>query len=369
MNNQDIGFRSEILEHIFLEHNGKVSDKWSMYIAEYDRLFQNYRNRPIYLLEIGVQNGGSLEIWGKYFPKAKKLIGCDINPDCAQLQFDDTRIALVVSDANTDGAQQQIQNLSPKFDLIIDDGSHRSSDIIHSFCRYFPVLANDGLYVAEDLHCSYWQEFEGGLFQPYSSIAFFKKLADLTNYEHWGVEKKRQDILAGFFNSYGVSIDENSLSHIHSIEFINSMCVVRKKAHMHNLLGARKVSGKKSIVRYMPDELIGAKNQTPSQIRNPWSILIKTSDEDLAAKKNEIIELKKTVADYEKKIKSLEENVFVKTLEFHSKMQLSLKNQLLNEQSYSQKLLFEIEENQEKDVLLAMQYIENSSSINHETEK
>ena len=85
------------LANFFAEHNGKVSDKWSIYIAEYDRLFYTYRNLPICLLEIGVQNGGSLEIWGKFFTNATKLIGCDISPGCAQLEFDDPRIAIVVA--------------------------------------------------------------------------------------------------------------------------------------------------------------------------------------------------------------------------------------------------------------------------------
>ena len=90
------------LKNVFVEHREKVSDKWSIYVAEYDRLFQVYRDQPIRLLEIGVQNGGSLEIWGKFFTNAEKLVGCDINPDCAQLQFDDPRIAIVLANANTD---------------------------------------------------------------------------------------------------------------------------------------------------------------------------------------------------------------------------------------------------------------------------
>ena len=93
--------QTNTLNNIFAEHRGKVADKWSIYIVEYDRLFLEYRDRPIRLLEIGIQNGGSLEIWDKFFTHAEKLVGCDINPDCAQLQFDDPKIAVVVANANT----------------------------------------------------------------------------------------------------------------------------------------------------------------------------------------------------------------------------------------------------------------------------
>jgi len=67
------------LKQLFLEHQGKVSDKWSLYLDEWDRFFKPYRDQSINLLEIGIQNGGSLEIWSRYFPKAGKLVGCDID--------------------------------------------------------------------------------------------------------------------------------------------------------------------------------------------------------------------------------------------------------------------------------------------------
>ena len=57
------------LFELYREHQGKVSDKWSIYLSEYDRLFSSYRDRPVRMLEIGIQNGGSLEIWSKYFPE------------------------------------------------------------------------------------------------------------------------------------------------------------------------------------------------------------------------------------------------------------------------------------------------------------
>ena len=75
------------LFELYREHQGKVSDKWSIYLSEYDRLFSIYRDQPIRMLEIGVQNGGSLEIWSKYFPDAHVLVGCDINPDCAKFDL------------------------------------------------------------------------------------------------------------------------------------------------------------------------------------------------------------------------------------------------------------------------------------------
>ena len=55
-----------------IEHKGKISDKWNLYLDIYERIFCSLRNKPISLLEIGIQNGGSLEIWASYFSLAKK---------------------------------------------------------------------------------------------------------------------------------------------------------------------------------------------------------------------------------------------------------------------------------------------------------
>ena len=81
------------LNTLYRDHHGKVSDKWSFYISEYDRLFYKLRDREINLLEIGIQNGGSLEIWAQYFEKAKTLVGCDVEPNCHSLKFVDPQHA------------------------------------------------------------------------------------------------------------------------------------------------------------------------------------------------------------------------------------------------------------------------------------
>ena len=67
-----------------------------------------------------------------------------------------------------------------EFDIIIDDGSHNSDDIVRSFCNYFNHLKDDGLYIIEDLHCSYHQQHRGGIFYPISSINFFNFIASIS---------------------------------------------------------------------------------------------------------------------------------------------------------------------------------------------
>lgn len=288
------------LSQLYAEHAGKASDKWSLYLREYDRLFGEYRNKEICMLEIGIQNGGSLEIWSKYFPDAQTLIGCDINPDCARLSYEDPRIQVIVGDANAPDTRSRVLDRCSEFDIVIDDGSHLSRDIIKSFVLYFSRVKEGGVFIAEDLHCSYWGEFDGGLFDPYSSITFFKRLADIINYEHWGVSKARSDILRGIFSRYGCEIDEAVLAQVHSVEFINSMCVVRKAPASENGLGSRVVTGTKELVVQGNLELHGHTYQLDpifNQSRNPWSAISNPPDEVPEGTLEELVQARDKVAE------------------------------------------------------------------------
>lgn len=275
------------LRSLYDNHIGKASDKWEIYLEEYGRTFEEFRDSPIRLLEIGIQNGGSLEIWSKYFSKATTLVGCDINSDCAQLSYTDPRACVIVGDANTPDTYAMITQKSAEFDIVIDDGSHLSRDIIKSFCLYFPHVADGGTYIAEDLHCSYWAPFEGGLFHPYSSISFFKLLADVINFEHWGVEAPdRVSLLSGILSHNECDIALESLAQIRSVEFINSMCIIRKHPSATNVLGRRIVAGQEELVVTGLLSLNGARfteRDAPSQADNPWSTRLVPPAESIMA--------------------------------------------------------------------------------------
>jgi lipopolysaccharide biosynthesis protein len=259
------------LTDLHKKNQGKVSDKWSSYLDQYERLFNPLRDRTISLFEIGIQNGGSLEILSKYFPRAKVFVGCDIDQKCSKLIYQDPRINLVIGDANQKKIQKEVIQKGGPFDVVIDDGSHRSGDIIKSFVNYFPHLVDNGMYVIEDLHCSYWEDFEGGLFAPYSSMMFFKQLTDLINYEHWGVSKDFTEILEGFSVQYDLKFKQDVLKKIESIEFLNSMCVIRKSSGKPSGLGLRLVCGKDNVVSDAVKKVNLTKSIPPSQVNNVFS--------------------------------------------------------------------------------------------------
>lgn len=284
------------LQQLYELHKGKVSDKWSIYLAEYNRIFSSHRGGEVRLLEIGIQNGGSLEIWSEFFPRALKIVGCDINPDCAKLSYTDSRISVIVGDANTDDVERRISAISSEFELVVDDGSHTSGDIVRSFARYFPRVTDGGIFVAEDLHCSYWTGFDGGLFHPASSIAFFKRLADIISHEHWGVPAKRKDVLASFMRKYEFEIDEEVLSHIHSIEFVNSLCVVRKATPSQNELGVRFIAGTEELVVGGHKGLHQMRQGSIDESGNKWAQSDRLPEDEAEFKAKKILLLEQQLA-------------------------------------------------------------------------
>lgn len=271
-NDRSVSSRGEnSLKELYESHVGKVSDKWMSYLDFYSEIFSAHRLDSIRILEIGVQNGGSLEIWAKYFPNAKNIVGCEIVPAAGDLNFDDSRISVIVGDANASETVEKIRTLTHEFDIIIDDGSHRSDDIVRSFALYFPLLRDGGIFIAEDLHCAYWKDYQGGIEAPFSSMNFFKRLTDLVNREHWGGELGSDELLEYYAQTYGAEFLAAALDRVSEIRFRNSICMVVKGAEGANNLGLREVVGTESMVEPQTSPKLRATScVTKDESENPF---------------------------------------------------------------------------------------------------
>jgi hypothetical protein len=261
---------NNLLAELSEKHKGKYSDKWSSYLEVYWNLFEPICNGDSDLLEIGIQNGGSLEIWAKLFPNAGNLVGIDNNPKCSALKFDDPRIKVFVEDGSDITARNLVREAASNLGVVIDDGSHISSDIIRSFLLFFPQLRPGGIYVIEDLHASYWLDWEGGLSHPQSSMQFLKLLADVVNFDHWGIGAARTELFA-LIDSTKEFIEEETLSEIDSVQFMDSVCVIRKKQKSHIGLGPRIGSGVEAVVVEEIRDSLGQTSTPPAQDSNPFS--------------------------------------------------------------------------------------------------
>lgn len=206
----------------FKNHRGKVSDKWSSYLQNYDRITQYLEAKNI--LEIGVQNGGSLEIWNDIYPDAENIVGVDTNDSCSRLVFDSEIFTLVIADAGKHEIVQYLKDVSNSFDLIVDDGSHQNLDIVSSLVYLLPMLDSNGFYVIEDISTSYWPSWGGSLYRHESAMNFLYRIADAINHEHWRVTEGLREYLACPIEMSDDFLE--AVKRIRSISFQNSFVVI-----------------------------------------------------------------------------------------------------------------------------------------------
>ncbi|MDQ2804557.1 MAG: class I SAM-dependent methyltransferase [Pseudomonadota bacterium] len=163
----------------FLTNDQRTIHKWTHYFPAYERHLARYVNRPLLLVEIGCSDGGSLQMWKRYFGPYAQIVGLDLRQDCAG--FEEPQIAVRIGH-QADHAW--LANLIEEFgapDIVIDDGSHIQQDVLASFRFLYPRLNPNGVYVVEDLHTAYWPEFGGGLKRDGSFIEVCKSLLDDLN--------------------------------------------------------------------------------------------------------------------------------------------------------------------------------------------
>lgn len=118
------------------------------YLRHYAEFFAPYRDQNIVVLEIGVSDGYSLQLWERYFSRAT-ILGIDLQQRCKQ--FERGRIKVEIgSQADVEFLDKLCKNYS--LTIVVDDGSHRADHTMDSFNYLFPKLAAGGCYVIEDLY-------------------------------------------------------------------------------------------------------------------------------------------------------------------------------------------------------------------------
>lgn len=145
------------------------------YLKVYKSHFKKIRLNPLEILEIGVQNGGSLRMWRDYFPNSN-ITGIDINNGCKK--HGGERIKILIGDQ----ADADFLSTLGKFDIIIDDGGHTMVQQHTSYQVLWNHLNKGGIYVIEDLSTSYWPKFGGEYGEDNTMIGYLKDDIDSINY-------------------------------------------------------------------------------------------------------------------------------------------------------------------------------------------
>ncbi len=201
------------LELFFEHHQGRLIHKWRHYFEIYERHFARFRGRPINIVEFGVSQGGSMQMWKHYFGPSAQIFGVDINPGCKQ--FEEPGVQIFIGDQGDREFLRRLAKTLPPIDILIDDGGHTMQQQIRTFEELFPCVAPQGVYLCEDLHTSYWREFGGGYQHRGSFIEYSKSFIDALH--AWHSREPKRFTVSDFTRS------------VHSVHYYDSVVAIEKR--------------------------------------------------------------------------------------------------------------------------------------------
>ena len=200
------------LEQFFRGRKTSDIHKWSNYFDIYERYFSKFRGQPICFLEIGVDRGGSLEMWKDYFGEGATIVGVDIQPGCKAFQQADKKIYVEIGDQNDPAFLNYLQEKYHFFDIILDDGSHQFEHQRRTLEQLWPYCSE--LYLVEDTCTSYYPDFYGGRRVEGTFIEYSKNLIDEIHFHH----------------RFDTNPETMWSSTLYGLHFYSGMVVLEKKA-------------------------------------------------------------------------------------------------------------------------------------------
>lgn len=205
------------LEDLFYQSTNR-SIKWKKYFSIYEKLFHQFKDREITFVEIGILDGGSLEIWKKYFGKKARIIGIDNNPECKK--FENENYEIYIGSQSDKNFWKNFYSKIGNVDIILDDGGHTNDQQIITLLESIEHINDGGLHIVEDVHSSYQKHY--GNPYKYSFINFSKKIIDDVNTKFPNL------------NKFNFSLND----FIYSIEFFESIVAfkVDRKLCLENFL-------------------------------------------------------------------------------------------------------------------------------------
>ena len=205
------------------------SDKFNQhgYHRFYPHHLDRFRHREGNLVEIGVDEGKSLQLWRQYLPNAF-LHGVDIGRECKGERF-----VIHRCDQGDPGQLRVVAEQIGAAFAIIDDGSHIPEHQLLTFDLFFEaVLEPGGLYIIEDIEVSYWRRgvlygypTRYGLHSSRTLMAAMKLVVDWVNREF--LSDADRSVLSARLRDAGLSAA--TCDQVASLEFAQNCVLLRKR--------------------------------------------------------------------------------------------------------------------------------------------
>ena len=201
------------LEKYFTENPGNLIHKWQHYFEIYDRHFARFRGSDVHVVEFGVSHGGSLQMWKHYFGPDARVFGIDIDPHCLKLA--EEQIEIIIGDQEDRRFLRSLAQKIPRIDILIDDGGHTMEQQVSTYEELFSHVDENGVYLCEDLHTSYWPGYGGGYKKRGTFVEKSKDFIDAIN--AWHAAPACGLNVTGFTRT------------VHSLHYYDSVLVIEKR--------------------------------------------------------------------------------------------------------------------------------------------
>jgi hypothetical protein len=177
------------LQNVYLTYPDDVEhlefDHWFQYSPSYEaNIHQLRKQSSIRMLEMGVHNGGSISVWKQYFANNNlTYIGLDREPQCKKLHDPTNGIMMTIGSPKDTAVINSICDQYGPFDLIIDDGENRTTEMMMiSFRALWPRCMKDhAVYVIVDTYTMTLSQNQATKSHLYEDKDIYQHMTDLMN--------------------------------------------------------------------------------------------------------------------------------------------------------------------------------------------
>jgi glycosyltransferase involved in cell wall biosynthesis len=174
---------------------GSTSGHRHPYTPIYDSYFSHFRNKPINVGEIGIENNDSISIWRDYFPSAniygfeyfQHLIDSARDKNLPGVHYELMNVCDEIS------IRESFKKVGVKYDILIDDSTHFFDDQIRIIKNAVEYLNPGGILIIEDIFRAenenrYSEEIQS-ILKYFSEASFITAEHQLRNSEGWDNDK------------------------------------------------------------------------------------------------------------------------------------------------------------------------------------
>lgn len=174
----------------------------------YEKYFSHLKDKEFCILELGVGNKSSMNMFLEYFPKCIYYgIDSELDEEIGE------RYNILKGNHNDPDFLNNVIKDTPDFDIIIDDNTHFPKHQLMCFNFLFKKLNKNGIYSIEKVETSYWinDNLNGnltniGIDSPDNIIYIFTNLCHFVNLKYinfYELEKlKNIKIYNYYFHNY-----------------------------------------------------------------------------------------------------------------------------------------------------------------------